>query len=96
MSDRTSVFSGNLFNFILMNKDEEKDYQYILDRVGQRLVKYRKSRNMSARQLAAETGFDQAWLTKVEKGQKDLRLTSVYKLAEQTTGDVFYFLREEE
>ncbi len=96
MSDRTSVFSKNLLTFILMNNREEKEYQYILDRVGQRLVKYRKEKGWSVRELAADTGLDQAWLSKVEKGKKDLRLASIYKLAERTTGDVFYFLREEE
>ena len=96
MSDRTSFFSENLFNFILMNNQEEKDYQYILDRVAQRLVKYRKDKKMSVRELAADTGLDQAWLSKVEKSKKDLRLTSICKLAERTTGDIFYFLKEDE
>lgn len=79
-----------------MKNEEEQDYQYILDRVAIRLIKYRKDNNLSLRQLAADTGLDHSWLSKVEQGQKDLRLVSIYKLAERTTGDIFYYLKEED
>ncbi len=79
-----------------MKNKEDQDYQYILDRVALRLIKYRKENNLSLRQLAADTGLDHSWLSKVEQGKKDLRLVSIYKLAERTTGDVSYFLKEDE
>ncbi|MCF6404442.1 MULTISPECIES: helix-turn-helix domain-containing protein [Chitinophaga] len=79
-----------------MTNKEDQDYQYILDRIAVRLIKYRKDNNLSLRQLAADTGLDHSWLSKVEQGKKDLRLVSIYKLAERTTGDILYFLGEEE
>jgi len=49
---------------------------------GKRLKKLRKDRNMSLRQLAAESGIEHAQIYRIESGKVDLKLSTIVMLAE--------------
>lgn len=65
--------------------------QRILTHIGKQLAKLRKERGMTLRELADEIDSDNGWLSKIESGQKDIKVTTLVKLAKKLKVDLSYF-----
>ncbi len=48
---------------------------------GKRVEKYRKSLGLSYRQLAQKCDVDHSNISKIEKGEVDLRISTIYELS---------------
>jgi transcriptional regulator with XRE-family HTH domain len=66
--------------------------QKILTHIGKKLAKLRKERGMTLRELADEIDSDNGWLSKIESGKKDIKVTTLVKLAKKLGVSVDYFL----
>jgi transcriptional regulator with XRE-family HTH domain len=60
--------------------------------LGQRVRTLRKQRGWSQEQLALDTGFGRSFASSIERGTKDIRLSTLVKLADSfgsTINDLF-------
>ncbi len=48
---------------------------------GKRVEKFRKSQGLSYRQLAQKCDVDHSNISKIEKGEVDLRISTIYELS---------------
>ena len=53
-----------------------------LELFGQRLIQLRKTRNWSQERLALESGLARSYVGGVERGQRNIALLNIYRLAE--------------
>jgi transcriptional regulator with XRE-family HTH domain len=69
-----------------MNADETRK------QLGQRVRTLRKQRGWSQEQFAFDTGFGRSFTSSIERGTKDIRLSTLVKLADSfgiTINDLF-------
>jgi transcriptional regulator with XRE-family HTH domain len=62
-----------------MNKNAKSDPKVLF---GQKLVQLRKARGWSQEQLALESGLARSYLGGVERGQRNIALLNICRLAE--------------
>lgn len=62
-------------------------------RFGSQLVKLRKARGWSQEQLALESGLARSYLGGVERGQRNIALINICKLADALEIEPFELLR---
>jgi transcriptional regulator with XRE-family HTH domain len=72
---------------MLTNEDQE-----LLVYIGSQLAKLRKARQMTVRELAEKMEIDNGWLSKIENGHKDIKVTTLVSFAKKLEVDVTYFL----
>ena len=61
-----------------MSTPQRKD---ILKRFGKRVAEIRKSKGLSQEKCALQIGFERAYMGKLERGERDIRLTTLVRLA---------------
>ena len=61
-----------------MSTPQRKD---TLKRFGRRIAELRKRKGLSQEKCALQVGFERAYMGKLERGERDLRLTTLIKLA---------------
>lgn len=82
------------FEDLLIEKYGEKgtlardqfDAESLAFRLGAMLKEARKEANMTQEQLAEKTGTRKSYISRVEKGQSDIQISTYYKLIEQGLG----------
>ena len=52
------------------------------ERFGRQVRRYRKANNWSQEKLAAETGLDRTYIGGVERGQRNIALLNIHKIAD--------------
>ena len=52
-----------------------------LKKFGQRIAAIRKTKGLSQEKCALQVGFERAYMGKLERGERDIRLTNLIKLA---------------
>lgn len=65
-----------------MAKKDDTSNEYPLQMFGSRLVKLRKLRGWSQELLALESGLARSYLGGVERGQRNIALVNICKLAD--------------
>ena len=63
---------------------------------GQRLIQLRKAQDWSQERLALESGLARSYLGGVERGQRNIALLNIYRLAEALAIPAAELLREPE
>ncbi|HLJ90778.1 MAG TPA: helix-turn-helix transcriptional regulator [Candidatus Angelobacter sp.] len=58
-----------------------QDPTQIREKLGERVRRLREKRGWSQETLAHETGFGRSFMSAIERGKKDLRLSTLCKLA---------------
>ncbi|NOT65656.1 MAG: helix-turn-helix transcriptional regulator [Methylotenera sp.] len=64
-----------------MHSDEQQDPSYILVAFGKHLAHIRKDHGWSQEKLALESGIARSYLSGVERGQRNIALLNIYRLA---------------
>jgi len=54
----------------------------ILKKFGQRIAEVRKQQGYSQEKLALESGLARSYMSSVERGQRNISLLNIYKIAE--------------
>ena len=62
--------------------------------LGRNLRKMRESRGFSQEDFAAKLGFHRTYLGAIERGERNLSLRSVERLADLLSTDIIWLLRE--
>lgn len=60
----------------------------LLIQIGQNIVTRRKALNLSQEKLALTCGIDRSYMGRVERGEMNLTITKLYKIAEALDCDV--------
>ncbi|MDP1660231.1 MAG: helix-turn-helix transcriptional regulator [Methylotenera sp.] len=77
-----------------MNSDKQQDASKILSAFGKHLANVRKSHGWSQEKLALESGIARSYLSGVERGQRNIALVNICRLAttlEITTDELMKF-----
>lgn len=69
-----------------MDKDS-----YLLQEFGTRLAELRKQKGISQEKLALESGLARSYLSGVERGQRNISLLNIYKIANTLDIDIACF-----
>ncbi|MEX5755620.1 helix-turn-helix domain-containing protein [Acinetobacter baumannii] len=69
-----------------MDKDS-----YLLQEFGTRLAELRKQKGISQEKLALESGLARSYLSGVERGQRNISLLNIYKIANTLDIDIVCF-----
>jgi transcriptional regulator with XRE-family HTH domain len=64
-----------------MNSDKHQDASEMLSAFGKHLANVRKSRGWSQEKLALESGIARSYLSGVERGQRNIALVNICRLA---------------
>lgn len=73
----------------------EKDEQSYLSQLGARIRKLRKARELSQEALAFEAGLDRTYVSSVERGERNIAVLNLAKLARALGVEVSTLLQEE-
>lgn len=57
------------------------NYQYVFKRVGEKISKIRKSRNISQENLAFDCHVNRSFLSEIEKGKTNPSLKTLFKIS---------------
>jgi transcriptional regulator with XRE-family HTH domain len=73
----------------------DKDEQSYLSQLGARIRKLRKARKLSQEALAFEAGLDRTYVSSVERGERNIAVLNLAKLARALGVEVAELLGEE-
>jgi transcriptional regulator with XRE-family HTH domain len=54
---------------------------HLTEKIGKKIFEFRKQKNLSQEKLANEAGVDRTYIPKVEKGQINITINSLEKIA---------------
>ncbi|WP_308469037.1 helix-turn-helix domain-containing protein [Acinetobacter bereziniae] len=66
----------------------------ILKKFGQRIAEVRKQQGYSQEKLALESGLARSYMSSVERGQRNISLLNIYKIAETLNVDPACFFEK--
>jgi len=76
-----------------MDKDYTKAEIALLKRIGANIKKYRKDADLAQEVLAFESGLDRAYTGRVERGEMNISILKLKKLADALKIDVSKLLK---
>lgn len=67
----------------------------ILKKFGQRIAEVRKQKGYSQEKLALESGLARSYMSSVERGQRNISLLNIYKIADTLKVNPIIFFESE-